>query len=166
MANISTGCLLGNLTALTSPTLRLPLKVLAGPQAQWDEFEGLRLFNFDIKISHLIPSATVCTLKDSASAGSLTVAISSFSFLLISCSSISICFLLSTTWKKKPTLKFSFQPNSIIQNPLQREKQTISSQRTCIWSSSCLILCCILAAWSSYASWASAFCKVSFKIHF
>merc|ERR1712038_1173201 len=47
------------------------------------------------------------------SAGSLTVAITSFSFLLISCSSISICFLLSTTW---------------------------------ICSSSCLILCWILAA--------------------
>ena len=54
--------------------------------------------------THLIPSATVWTLKPSASAGSLTVAISSFSFLLISCSSISICFLLSTTLTRKHCL--------------------------------------------------------------
>ena len=34
-------------------------------------------------------------------AANLTVAINSFSFLLISCSSISICFLLSTTWREQ-----------------------------------------------------------------
>ena len=43
-------------------------------------------------------------------AANLTVAINSFSFLLISCSSISICFLLSTTLKKQCIIKKSRNP--------------------------------------------------------
>ena len=47
------------------------------------------------------PSAMVWTLYASASAGSLTVDINSFSLRRISCSSISICLRLWTTWQSK-----------------------------------------------------------------